>query len=41
MQRNKTPYAYDARIAAEVAEVLETFALDAASALARLESPDA
>ena len=41
VQRNKTSHAYDARIAAEVAEVLETFALDAASVLARLESRDA
>ena len=41
VQRNKTSHAYDARIAAEVAEVLETFALDAASALALLESRDA
>ena len=41
VQRNKTSHAYDARVAAEVAEVLEAFALDAGSVLAKLELRDA
>ena len=41
LQRNKTSHAYDARVAAEVAEVLEAFALDAGSVLAKLELRDA
>lgn len=38
VQRNKTSHAYDARVAAEVAAVLEEFLLDARSVLAVLEN---
>ena len=41
VQRNKTSHAYDARVALEVADVLEAFALDAGSVLAKLEGRDA
>lgn len=41
VQRNKTSHAYDARVAAEVAAVLEEFLLGAWSVLARLETRDA
>ena len=41
VQRNKTSQAYDARVAAEVASVLEGFLLDARSVLATLENRDA
>ncbi len=41
VQRNKTSHAYDARVAMEVAAVLEGFALDAQSVLATLEMRDA
>ena len=41
VQRNKTSHAYDARVAAEVACVLEGFLLDAQSVLATLENRDA
>ena len=41
VQRNKTSHAYDARVAAEVASVLEGFLLDAQSVLATLENRDA
>ena len=37
VQRNKTSHAYDARVAAEVAAVLEAFLLDARSVLTTLE----
>ena len=37
VQRNKTSHAYDARVAAEVAAVLEAFLLDARSVLTMLE----
>ena len=41
VQRNKTSHAYDARVAAEVAAVIEGFLLDARAVLAALESRDA
>ena len=41
VQRNKTSHAYDARVALEVADVLEAFALDAGLVLATLEGRDA
>ena len=41
VQRNKTSHAYDARVAAEVAAVLEEFLRDARSVLATLEVRDA
>ncbi len=41
VQRNKTSHAYDARVAMEVAAVLEEFAVDAQSLLATLEVRDA
>ncbi|MEP6589431.1 MAG: nucleotidyltransferase substrate binding protein [Polaromonas sp.] len=41
VQRNKTSHAYDARVAMEVAAVLEDFLLDAQSVLTTLENRDA
>ena len=41
VQRNKTSHAYDARVAAEVAAVLEEFMLEGRSLLTRLEGRDA
>ena len=41
VQRNKTSHAYDARVAMEVAAVLEEFAVDARSLLVTLEVRDA
>lgn len=41
VQRNKTSHAYDARVATEVAAVLEDFLRDAQALLATLESRDA
>ncbi|MGH8832852.1 MAG: nucleotidyltransferase substrate binding protein [Polaromonas sp.] len=41
VQRNKTSHAYDARVAIEVAAVLEEFAVDAQSLLATIEVRDA
>jgi nucleotidyltransferase substrate binding protein (TIGR01987 family) len=41
VQRNKTSHAYDARVATEVASVLEEFLRDARALLATLESRDA
>ncbi|MFZ3141655.1 HI0074 family nucleotidyltransferase substrate-binding subunit [Polaromonas sp.] len=41
VQRNKTSHAYDARVAAEVAAVLEGFLRDAQAVLATLEGRDA
>ncbi len=41
VQRNKTSHAYDARVAMEVAAVLEEFAVDVQSLLATLEVRDA
>ena len=41
VQRNKSSHAYDARVATEVAAVLEDFLHDARALLATLESRDA
>lgn len=41
VQRNKTSHAYDARVAQEVAAVLEDFSLAARALLATLETRDA
>jgi nucleotidyltransferase substrate binding protein (TIGR01987 family) len=41
VQRNKTSHAYDARVAAEVAAVLEDFLRDAYAVLTTLEGRDA
>jgi nucleotidyltransferase substrate binding protein (TIGR01987 family) len=41
VQRNKTSHAYDARVAMEVAAVLEDFLRDAQALLATLENRDA
>jgi nucleotidyltransferase substrate binding protein (TIGR01987 family) len=41
VQRNKTSHAYDARVAAEVAAVLEAFLRDGRAVLAALEGRDA